>query len=349
MGEVQEKKLHIAMYPWFAMGHMTPFLHLANKLAQRGHKVSLFLPPKVHLKLTHLNRHPELISFTTVPVPAVDGLPVGANTTADIPLSAGFLLFDPYDLTQPTIDVFLAQLKPDIVFYDYAHWLPGLAREHRAKSVFFSTTYVSFYAYMVRGLQPATEAELKQPPPGFPSQFFCYRAHEARMMAQSGKPILRVSNMTFPERVYKCIDESDAVCCNSCKEMEGPFGDYFEKHYRKPVLWAGPILPELPASGWLDEKLDGWLKKFEEGSVVYCALGSESVLPKEQFQELVLGLELAGMFTVYILCYKVLGRYIFVLLLFSFFCYKVTKSHKIKFIVYICTVDQILGVFKKIR
>ena len=71
----QEKKLHILMCPWLAFGHMTPFLHLANELAQKGHKISFFLPPKARPKLAHLNLHPDLISFVTVSVPAVDGLP----------------------------------------------------------------------------------------------------------------------------------------------------------------------------------------------------------------------------------------------------------------------------------
>lgn len=288
MGEGQEK-LHVAMYPWFAIGHMTPFLSLANKLAQRGHKVSSFLTPKAHLNL-----YPDLISFTTVPVPMVDGLPVGANTMADIPRSAGPLLFDSYDMTRPSIKVSLAQLKPDIVFYDYVYWLPGLDRKNKARSVFFSTTYISFYAYIVHALQTGTEAELKQARLGFPSQALCHRAHEARGLTQVGERILRVSNMTLSERVYKCIAESHAVCCKSCKEMEGSFGDYFEKHYQKPVLWAGSILPEPPVSEGLVEKLDGRLKRFEEGSVLCCALGSESVLSKEQFQELVLGLELTA-------------------------------------------------------
>jgi len=317
MGKGQEK-LHVAMYPWFAMGHLIPFLNLANKLAQRGHKVSFFLPPKAYLKLAHLNLYPDLISFTTVTVPTVDGLPVGANTTADIPVSARFLLLDSYDLTQPSIRASLAQLKPDIVFYDFAHWLPGLARENKARSVFFSIAYTSSLAYMFHGLQPG----LKQASLGFPSQAFCLRAHEARGLTQARQPIMSVSNMTFPKRIYKSIAESDAVCFKSCKEMEGPFGDYFEKHYQKPVLWAGPILPELPTSEGLVEKLDGWLKRFEEGLVVYCALGSESVLSKEQFQELVLGLELTGMFVMHMHHYKVLTKvalHIFVLVRFSFY------------------------------
>jgi hypothetical protein len=59
------------------------------------------------------------------------------------------------------------------------------------------------------------------------------------------------------------------------------------------VLVSGPILVEPPAST-LEEKWVEWLGSFKAGSVIYCALGSEIKLTKDQFQELVLGFELCG-------------------------------------------------------
>jgi len=47
---------------------------------------------------------------------------------------------------------------------------------------------------------------------------------------------------------------------------------------------------------------------FEEGSVVYCARGSESVLLEEKFQELVLGLELTGTSIIHMYHDKVLSK-----------------------------------------
>jgi len=42
----------------------------------------------------------------------------------------------------------------------------------------------------------------------------------------------------------------------------------------------------------LDEELDGLLKGFAVGRVIYCTLRSERLLEVDQFQELGLGLEL---------------------------------------------------------
>ena len=44
----------------------------------------------------------------------------------------------------------------------------------------------------------------------------------------------------------------------------------------------------------LDERWANWLSNFEQGNVVYCAFGSQIKVPKEQFQELLLGFELCG-------------------------------------------------------
>ncbi|XP_057450513.1 cyanidin 3-O-galactoside 2''-O-xylosyltransferase FGGT1-like [Lotus japonicus] len=84
--------MHIAMFPWFAMGHLTPFLHLSNKLAKRRHKISFFIPTRRQAKLELFNLYPHLIAFFPVNVPHVEGLPHGAETTSDVPFSLVLLI-----------------------------------------------------------------------------------------------------------------------------------------------------------------------------------------------------------------------------------------------------------------
>ncbi|XP_056689727.1 cyanidin 3-O-galactoside 2''-O-xylosyltransferase FGGT1-like [Spinacia oleracea] len=137
MVEKDEKTLHVAMYSWFALGHLTSFLQLANKLAERGHKISFFLPTKTQSKLTPHNHHPHLITFIPIKVPAVIGLPCGAETAANVPYEDRSMIMSAMDLTKDTIDSLLSQLKPDLVFFDFTEWLPALARKHGAKSVYY--------------------------------------------------------------------------------------------------------------------------------------------------------------------------------------------------------------------
>ncbi|CAI0543931.1 unnamed protein product [Linum tenue] len=80
----------------------------------------------------------------------------------------------------------------------------------------------------------------------------------------------------------------------TCEEIEGKLCGYLGEQYDKPVFLTGPVLPE-PSENRLEvDRWAKWLGKFEPGSVVFCAFGSQVFLERDQFQELVLGFELSG-------------------------------------------------------
>ncbi|WRX11146.1 UDP-glucuronosyl/UDP-glucosyltransferase - like 10 [Theobroma cacao] len=79
-------KLHIAMFPWLAFGHMIPYLELAKLIAQKGHKISFISTPR------NVDRLPKLppnvassIQFVKLPQPQVENLPENAEATIDLP------------------------------------------------------------------------------------------------------------------------------------------------------------------------------------------------------------------------------------------------------------------------
>ena len=84
------------------------------------------------------------------------------------------------------------------------------------------------------------------------------------------------------------MKETDAIDFMTCHDIEGPF------FYGKSVLLTGPCLPETQTKQ-LEEKWINSLSKFEPSSVVFCPFGSQSMLQKEEFQELLLGFELSGL------------------------------------------------------
>ncbi|KAL9231030.1 hypothetical protein vseg_006301 [Gypsophila vaccaria] len=287
------------MYPWFAMGHITPFLDLANKLAKVGHTISIFLPPKTCVKVSPHNHYPDLITLIPIPIPPVDGLPSGAETTHDIPAPARPKLLLAMDLTHDIIDSQLSNLKPDIVLFDTLDWLPALARKHGVKSVYYGVQTPAMFGYCsftARDLPPdhyLVESDMESPPPDFPTPTIRLPAHDSRL-------IVRVFNgevgngLRFLQKHNIAIEQSDGILFKACREMEGIYCDFVEKNfYGRPVFLAGPVIPKTPSTK-LDEYFDKWLSKFGLGTVIYCALGSECTLQKDQFQELILGLELTG-------------------------------------------------------
>ncbi|XP_043687507.1 cyanidin 3-O-galactoside 2''-O-xylosyltransferase FGGT1-like [Telopea speciosissima] len=132
------------------------------------------------------------------------------------------------------------------------------------------------------------------PPQDFPpSSTIKLHLHEARelkfiMYREYG------CGVSFSERLTLGLRGSDAISFRTSRETEGIYCDYIEKKYGKPVMLSGPILPEPPSIG-LDEKWSKWLDRFKPRSVIFCSFGSECIMKKDQYQELLLGFELTGM------------------------------------------------------
>ncbi|KAI4322739.1 hypothetical protein L6164_022405 [Bauhinia variegata] len=285
--------LHIAMFPWFAMGHLTPYLHLSNKLARNGHKICFLIPKRTQPKLEQFNLNPHLITFVPIDVPRVDGLPRDAETTSDVPPHLYPLIATAMDRTEHQIKSLLLEIKPNIVFFDFSHWIPNLTRSLGIKSIMYCTVRPVVVAYSLPERKPQvpnSAQDLMHAPPGFPDPSIKLHAHEARAsVAMQTKEF--GSGIGFIDRLSIGSTECDAVAYRGCREIDGPYVDYLFVQFGKLALLSGPVIAEPSTSG-LDEKWATWLGEFKTASLVYCALGSECTLSKDQFQELLLGLEL---------------------------------------------------------
>ncbi|KAG7650589.1 putative anthocyanidin 3-O-glucoside 2'''-O-xylosyltransferase [Arabidopsis thaliana] len=279
------QKIHAFMFPWFAFGHMTPYLHLANKLAEKGHRVTFLLPKKAQKQLEHQNLFPHGIVFHPLVIPHVDGLPAGAETASDIPISLVKFLSIAMDLTRDQIEAAIGALRPDLILFDLAHWVPEMAKALKVKSMLYNVMSATSIAH---DLVPG--GELGVAPPGYPSSKALYREHDAHALLTFSGFYKR-----FYHRFTTGLMNCDFISIRTCEEIEGKFCDYIESQYKKKVLLTGPMLPEPDKSKPLEDQWSHWLSGFGQGSVVFCALGSQTILEKNQFQELCLGIELTGL------------------------------------------------------
>ncbi|XP_051134940.1 cyanidin 3-O-galactoside 2''-O-xylosyltransferase FGGT1-like [Andrographis paniculata] len=287
----EKDSLKIMMYPWFAMGHLTAYLHISNKLAERGHEIFFIVPSRTQSKISHHSRHPNLIRFCPILIPHVDGLPHGTETTADVPFSKYSLLRHAMDLTRPAVESLMLELSPNFVFFDFAHWLPAVSSRLGIKSLHYCSISPAAVAFLFR--DESVEA-LRDPPAGFPPSMIKLRTCEAHVVNTINNLKEHGSDMKYVHGMIKVNDECDAIGFRSCREMEGPYLEYLEKRFNKPVILAGPVLPEPPMAVTLDEGMRKWLDQFEPKSVIFCAFGSEARLRTDQFQELLRGFELTG-------------------------------------------------------
>ncbi|XVF78655.1 hypothetical protein PTKIN_Ptkin14bG0152600 [Pterospermum kingtungense] len=292
MSNSNSSKLHIAMFPWFAFGHFIPYLHLSNKLAEKGHKISFLLPKGAQSKMEKYNHCPNLIQFLPLVVPHVDGIAPGSETASDVPYQLHNLLAIAFDQARDQVEAILRDANPDMVFYDFGYWIPALAQQIGIKSIWYAVVSAAATAYITKKkTKEMTVEEQVEVPPGYPSSKVKLEAEEAAMSTT----LLQTFGigLSFQDRILTSMKDSDAIVYRTYHEIEGPFCDYVAQHFGKPVMLTGPCLSQTKASQ-LEEKWANWLSNFEPGSVVFCAFGSQTTLQKDDFQELVLGLELCG-------------------------------------------------------
>lgn len=296
-------KLHIAMFPWLAFGHMIPFLEYSKFLVEKGHKITFISTPR------NIDRLPKIppslsssITFLKLSLPQVDGLPPNAEATMDVHTDDIPFLKKAYDGLEPQLTLFLEKSVPDLIIYDFSpHWLPEIAARLGISHVFFciyNAWFISFFGptdVMVNRTDPRkTPEEFIVPPTWVPFENkVAYRLFEINWIMNSGKK--NVSGVSDIHRVGKVISGSEAIIIRHCNEFEGEWLNLVEELHQKPVIPLGLMPPETHDDEnnetWVSIKT--WLESQNKGSVVYVALGSEVVLSQTEISELALGLELS--------------------------------------------------------
>ncbi|XP_030465246.2 UDP-glycosyltransferase 91C1-like [Syzygium oleosum] len=302
MASESKRSLHIAMFPWLAHGHITPFLELSKFLSLHGHAVSFLSTPKNISRLARARPElPPSIRLVSLPMPHVSNLPSSAESTSDLDIDSVPYLKKAYDLLEPALTRFLSGSGVDFVIHDFAsYWLPGAAAPLGVGSVFFSTINATSLAF----LGPPSELisgrcnkpeDLTCVPEWIPYESTaCFRLHEVlkhqRCMDEEVSDFCRFGHV---------IDGCDFVIVRSCREFESEPLSLLPEIFQKPVIPIGLVTPAIREEvGDDDEKwkaLKSWLDTKREKSVLYVALGTEVILSSELMNELASGIEKSGL------------------------------------------------------
>ncbi|KAB1203865.1 UDP-glycosyltransferase 91C1 [Morella rubra] len=305
--------LHVAVFPWLAMGHLIPFVHLSKCLARKGHRVSFISTPRNISRLPRIppNLSP-LINLVSLPLPHVDGLPDHAESSADVPYHKQRLLKRAFDLLKPQLTAVLEASRPDWIIYDYAsHWLPPLATQLGVSRAFFSLftaaclSFIGPPAVLIDGDSRSTAEDFTVIPKWVPFHSnVAYRIHEVSRYVDAVSAIgPEISDST---RFGITAAESDVVAIRTSAELEPEWLNLLVDLYQKPVVPVGFLPPvmedeerEEGDEKWSD--IREWLDKQRRNSVVYVATGTEATLTPQELNELALGLEQSGLPFVWVL------------------------------------------------
>ncbi|XP_008807755.2 putative UDP-rhamnose:rhamnosyltransferase 1 [Phoenix dactylifera] len=305
-----EQRLHIAMLPWLAFGHMIPYLHLAFALATAGHRVSFLSSPRNNRRLPKIPPHlTPLIAFVDLPLPRVDGLPEEAEATVDVPADKGPLLKIAYDFLQNPVKKFLADESPDVILHDFLpYWVPAAARDlgvlpvllfaFNAASTGFTGPPEVLAEEGRRRRWPSPES-MTSPPEWFPpGSTVAFRRREAEQF-YSEVFTTNTSGIADVERFRLAVEGCTAIALRTCPEYEGEYLDVLRRIYRKPVFPVGLIPPATSPAASADRngrwgQIFGWLDAQPPKSVVFVSFGSEYKLSESEVRELAYGLELSN-------------------------------------------------------
>ncbi|GLJ47574.1 hypothetical protein SUGI_1004640 [Cryptomeria japonica] len=150
-------KLHVVMFPWLAHGHITPFLELAKRLLSYGFRISFVSTPLniARIKQQILQSEPTPgIEMVELPMPSVDGLPIGIESTTGL-FEIGRtdlipLLFQALDLCEHPFGALLKLLSPDFVIHDVTLcWIPRVAAKLGIPTINFMSFNAATMSFMI--------------------------------------------------------------------------------------------------------------------------------------------------------------------------------------------------------
>ncbi|CAK8541881.1 unnamed protein product [Lathyrus sativus] len=268
------KFLHIAVFPWLAFGHISPFFELSKLIAQKGHTISFISTPRNIKRLPPLppNLQP-FINFVQLPLPHINQLPQNAEATMDIPQHIVPYLKKAFDGLQQPLTLFLEKSTPDCVIYDFVpYWFPSITSNLGILSIYFSIFNASFL-----------------------EELLVNKSYDEDNVISDVHFEQNESGVSDMFRMEKTFFGADFIAVRSCMEIEGKSIESIENQCKKKVIPVGLLPPSLEFSedkedeNW--DSIQKWLDKQEKKSVVYVAFGSEVILSDDEFTEIAKGLE----------------------------------------------------------
>ncbi|KAK9130033.1 hypothetical protein Sjap_010520 [Stephania japonica] len=296
----------VIVFPWFAFGHMLPFLEFSKRLAANSIHVHFVSSPKNIQRLPTIPKDlASLINLVQIPLPSVEGLPENAEATIDLPLEQVQYLKKAYDEMQGSFEKLVGQILPDLVVFDFIScWVPETAAKFGIPSAFLSAFSAATLAFIgppaeLRSNSRVKEEDFQVVPEWIPfPSTVAYPSFQAKQICHNIN-IPDVTGKSSGERLAVTLEGCSFVLVRGCEEFDGEYIHLLHELYQKPVIPVG-LLPPRPIdrtstrtkeANWSDNFT--WLDKHSPRSVLFVGFGSEYKLSIDQVHELAYGLELA--------------------------------------------------------
>nr|GMD00173.1 beta-D-glucosyl crocetin beta-1,6-glucosyltransferase-like [Ipomoea batatas] len=295
----EKNRVRVLMFPWLAVGHISPFFELAKKLADRGFCIHICSTPinLSFIKNKIPDQYSSSIQLIDLHLPESPDLPPHYHTTNGLPLHLNFTLQKSLKMAKPTFSTIMESLKPHLLIYDILMmWAAGVAESHNVPAVRFLTSgaaVCTYFCHMV--LRPNAEYPF---PELYLRRYEQERAQKLMDERKSGRKYdggAAVDDGGAGEdhgNDGKKFSNKNMVVISSSNEIERKYVDYLGELLSFKVLALGTLVKQPMMKGDNEcSELMGWLGEKEERSTVFASFGSEYFLSKEDMEEVAYGLE----------------------------------------------------------
>ncbi|XP_031127710.1 beta-D-glucosyl crocetin beta-1,6-glucosyltransferase-like [Ipomoea triloba] len=293
----EKNRLRVLMFPWLAVGHISPFFELAKKLADRGFCIHICSTPinLSFIKNKIPNQYSSSIKLIDLHLPESPDLPPHYHTTNGLPLHLNFTLQKSLKMAKPTFSTIMESLKPHLLIYDFLMpWAAGVAHSHNVPAVRFVTSgaavcsYFCHIFYRPNAAYPFPELYLRR--------YEQERAQKLMDERRSGRKYddgaAGGDHGGAGENDGGEMSKKNMVVISSSTEIERKYVDYLGELLNCKVLALGTLVKQPMMKGENEcSELMGWLGEKEERSTVFASFGSEYFLSKEDMEEVAYGLE----------------------------------------------------------
>lgn len=308
---MEGKRETIILFPFMAQGHITPFLALAFRIAEKGSYDIIFVNTPLNIKKLRSSLPPEYSSIRLLEIPfdgAEHGLPPDAESTDVLPYSVGLRLLEVSPSLEPAFRKLLFDLiqerrglRPLCIIADFFFgWTAAVAHEFGIFHAIFSGAggfgLACFYS-MWLSLPHRDTDKLEFTLPDFPEAGIFHVSQLSPSLAIADGAD---RSSAFQRKNLPTWANSDGLLFNTVAELEKNGLMYFRRKLNLPVWAIGPILLSEDdrararagkESGISPEECTKWLDKKPPSSVLYISFGSQSSISATQMMQLAKALD----------------------------------------------------------
>ncbi|XP_059628415.1 UDP-glucosyltransferase 29-like [Cornus florida] len=284
--DTRQSSISVLMLPWLAHGHISPFLELAKRLADRNFHIYFCSTPinlsSIRKRLPEKYSH--LIQLVELHLPSMPELPPHYHTTNGLPTHLMPTLKDAFEMASPTFSNILRTLNPDLVIYDYnQQWAPAISSSLDIPAVQFQPTGAVMASLAFHMLDKRGE---NYPFPEIPLRNF--ESLKPRQSPESSENDSKEIDRFLEATKRSC----NIILIKTFTEIEGKYIEYLSKLTGKKTVPVGPLVEE-PVNENEHTEIIQWLDMKEESSAVFVSFGSECFVSKEEMEEVARGVELS--------------------------------------------------------